>query len=220
MNMRNRGWNFEAQSTLGFLENIWVDFRLILTFSANPRNSGSSSKRLLPMSKYNEYDEPLPTVNASGHFMMTAGLGSEQYFWCNICCAYSGDRVRKLARDCDRIPRTVPAVSNLRKDLHPFKGTTLSVPARRMLKADIGNKLSLLDPLACTTSVDAWLPSDMLDPMVCTASVDVSLPSDMLDPLVSTEDTSTEVTVVHGCGDHATHRHGCGDLSHYRDLCT
>ena len=116
----------------------------------NPRNSGRSSKRLLPISKYNEYDEPLPTVNASGHLMMTAGLGSEQFFWCNICCAYTGDRVRKLARECDRIPRIVNAVTNLRKDLHPFNGTVLSVPARRMLKADVGCKLSLLDPLVST----------------------------------------------------------------------
>ena len=92
--------------------------------------------------------------------MMTAGLGNEQYFWCNICCAYTGDRVRKLARECDRIPRVVNAVTNLRKDVHPFNGTVLSVPARRMLKADIGNKLSLLDPLTSTTSVDAWVTSD------------------------------------------------------------
>ena len=134
----------------------------------NPRNSGRSSKRLLPISKYNEYDEPLPTVNASGHLMMTAGLGSEQYFWCNICCAYTGDRVRKLAKECDRVPRIVDAVTNLRKDLHPFNGTVLSVPARRMLKADVGCKLSLLDPL------------------------------------VSIVAASTEVAVVHGCGDHDT----------------
>ena len=54
----------------------------------------------------------------------------------------------------------VNAVTNLRKDVHPFKGTVLTVPARRMLKADVGCKLSLLDPLASTTSADIMATSD------------------------------------------------------------
>ena len=103
---------------------------------------------------------PLPTEAALGHLMMTAGLGSKQYFWCNICCAYTGDRVRKLAKECDRVARVVLAVNCLRKDLHPATGTVLSVRARRMLKADVGNRLSLLDPPMYTTSADALVTVD------------------------------------------------------------
>ena len=55
--------------------------------------------------------------------------------------------MRKLAKECDRVQRVVNVITNLRKDVHPFKGTALTVPARRMLKADVGCKLSLLDPL-------------------------------------------------------------------------
>ena len=111
-----------------------------------------------------------------GHLMMTSGMGT-QYFWCNICCAYTGDRVRKLARECDRIPRVVNAVTNLRKDVHPFNGTVLSVPARRMLKADVGCKLSLLDPLTSTTSADAWV-----NPTVVSAGLSTMVSGVVLHP--------------------------------------
>ena len=114
-----------------------------------------SGKRLLPVSTYNEFDEPLPTESALGHLMMTAGIGSDQYFWCNICCAYTGDRVRKLAKECDRVVRNVNAVTSLRKDVHPNTGTMLTVRARRLLKADVGGRLSLLDPPLHTMSADA-----------------------------------------------------------------
>ena len=103
------------------------------------------ARRLVPVSKYNEYDEPVPTEAALGHLMMTAGIGNEQFFWCNICCAYTGDRVRKLAKQCDRVVRNVPAINLLRQDLHPVKGTKLDVPARRMLKADVSSNIQLLD---------------------------------------------------------------------------
>ena len=85
---------------------------------------------------------------------MTCGLGQEQYFWCDLCCAYSGDRVRKLARPCDRIHRTVNAVNKLRDSLQPLLGTPLATSARRMLKADVGTQLSLLDPLLSIHSAD------------------------------------------------------------------
>ena len=93
--------------------------------------------------------------------MMTAGFGKGQYFWYNICCAYTGDRVRKLAKDCDRVARTtVKVVNSLRKDEHPTTGTTLTVRARRMLKADIGGNLALLDPPRRTTSANELLLDD------------------------------------------------------------
>ena len=67
--------------------------------------------------------------------------------------------MRKLAKDCDRVARTtVKVVNSLRKDEHPTTGTTLTVRARRMLKADCGN-LALLDPL-CAPSADELLSDD------------------------------------------------------------
>ena len=80
-----------------------------------------------------------------GRLMMTAGLGHEQHFWCNLCSAYTGGRVRKLAKVCDRTPRCVPSVHLLRNSQHPKHGTSLTVLARRLLKADVGDKLALLD---------------------------------------------------------------------------
>ena len=95
---------------------------------------------------------------ALGHLMLTAGFGKEQFFWCNICCAHTGDRVRNLAKDCDRVARiTVKVVNSLRKDEHPSMGTMLTVRARRMLKADIGGKLALLEPPGCTMANDLLL---------------------------------------------------------------
>ena len=74
-----------------------------------------------------------------GHLMMTAGIDDAQLFWCNLCCAYTGDRVRKLAKVCDRVTRNVPAVNALRQSRHPFTGTQLVVSARRVVKADVGH---------------------------------------------------------------------------------
>ena len=132
-------------------------------------------RRLLPLSTYNELDEPLPTDLAFGHLMMTAGIGTDQFFWCNLCSAYSGDRVRKLAKQCDRMQRNVQAVTYLRKDLHPSNGTVLVVPARRMLKADVGCCLSYLDPLSGTMSADTMATFDGGDDGCHTAVTDVML---------------------------------------------
>ena len=70
--------------------------------------------------------------------MMTAGIGADQFFWCNLCCAYTGERARKLTKQCDRKTRTVPAVVKLRNGVHPHTGTMLTVRPRRMLIGDVG----------------------------------------------------------------------------------
>ena len=70
---------------------------------------------------------------------MTAGLGDAQFFWCDLCSAYTGERARKLTRQCDRRPRNVPAVHKLRMGLHPHDGTNLAVRPRRMLIGDVGS---------------------------------------------------------------------------------
>ena len=84
-----------------------------------------------------EMNQPLPTEAAMGHFMMTSGM-APQYFWCNICCAYTGHRTRKLTRQCDRIARKVPAVEALRNGVHPVLGTNLLPLPRRLCKRDVG----------------------------------------------------------------------------------
>ena len=92
---------------------------------------------------------------ALGHHMMTCGLGSEQYFWCNLCCAYTGDRVRKLAKECDRVSRTVVAVHKLRESLHPIRGTPMTTKARRLLKVDVGGMLGLVDPMVTVSDASS-----------------------------------------------------------------
>ena len=129
-------------------------------FKVTNTRSGANRRRLIPLSLYSEYDEPLPTDLSLGHHMMTCGLGEEQFFWCNLCCAYSGDRVRKLAKPCDRTIRNVPAVNKLRDGVHPWKGTAMTTRARRMVKADVGEQLALLDPSPCMHGVDVLARSD------------------------------------------------------------
>ena len=57
--------------------------------------------------------------------------------------------------ECDRVQRSVHAVTNLRKGLHPVHGTMLSVPERRMVKADVGSRWDL-----GTLGADAVVTSD------------------------------------------------------------
>ena len=82
--------------------------------------------------------EVLPTSASMGHHMMTAGLKPRLFFWGELCSAYTGHRVRKLMRACDRISRNVPAVEALRKGNDPYDGTQLLTRPRRICKNDIG----------------------------------------------------------------------------------
>ena len=72
---------------------------------------------------------------------MTAGIKPRQFFWCELCSAYTGQRARKLARDCDRTTRCVPAVEALRKGTNPYDGAQLDTQPRRIVKRDVGNHL-------------------------------------------------------------------------------
>ena len=101
------------------------------------QSSSVKGRRLVPRTGLMEMNQPLPTEAAMGHFMMTSGMGP-QYFWCNICCAYTGHRARKLTRQCDRTVRKVPAVEALRNGIHPALGTNLLPLPRRLCKRDVG----------------------------------------------------------------------------------
>ena len=130
-------------------------------------------RRILPLATYSEADEYLPTELAFGHLMMVAGINNDQYFWCNLCSAYTGDRVRKLAKHCDRVQRCVHAVNNLRLGLHPIHGTMLTIPPRRMVKADVGSRLLLLAPMFGTPRMDvvAWAGDGSSDDCMAVAEV-------------------------------------------------
>ena len=79
--------------------------------------------------------------------------------------------MRKLAKQCDRITRNVPAVNLLRQHLHPIKGTQLTIPARRVVKADVGYQPTLCDELpnrqrsdlACTFEDPCAVSADCVD---------------------------------------------------------
>ena len=95
--------------------------------------------RFLPRQCVLEMNETLPTSASMGHHMMTAGLKPYQYFWCELCCSYTGQRARKLAHQCDRVRRKVPAVDLLRKGFSPYDGTPLTTKPRRLCKRDVGS---------------------------------------------------------------------------------
>ena len=82
-------------------------------------------------------NEPLRTEDAMGHQMMTAGM-NPQYYWCELCSAYTGFRARKLTKQCDRTVRKVPQVDALRAGKHPTLGTNLVTKPRRLCKRDVG----------------------------------------------------------------------------------
>ena len=107
--------------------------------------SSSGGRRFLLVSCHNESDEVLPTDAAMGHIIVTAWLSGEQYFWCNICSAYTGERVCKLTKQCDRIVRNAPLLERLRMRLHLVHGSHLVVRPRRLLKRDVGSRLSCLE---------------------------------------------------------------------------
>ena len=72
--------------------------------------------------------------------MYTIGFGSEQYFYCGLCSAYAGKRVQKLAMQCDRKDRKVPAVERLRRRCHPTNGVQYDQEPRRLCYRDIGGR--------------------------------------------------------------------------------
>ena len=82
-------------------------------------------------------NEILKTEDAMGHQMMTAGM-DPQYYWCELCSAYTGFRARKLTKQCDRTFRKVPQVEALRMGKHPSLGTDLVTMPRRLCKRDVG----------------------------------------------------------------------------------
>ena len=97
----------------------------------------------------------LPSDSALGHIVMTAGLGDEQFYWCNLCSAYTGERARKLTKQCDRIMRSVAVVKSLRDGVHPHKGTKLTVRPRRLLRADVGTRLDDIVGPTCMVEVSS-----------------------------------------------------------------
>ena len=52
--------------------------------------------------------------------------------------------MQKLAKVCDRTTRSAPAVNLFRNRQRPRHGTALHVMARRLLKADVGERLGCL----------------------------------------------------------------------------
>ena len=101
----------------------------------------SPGTRFLPRQRDLEMSDGLPTHAAMGHHIMTVGLRPEQYFWCDLCSAYTSQRAQKLTRECDRVARTVPAVEQLRKGCDPCTGVALDTRPRRLCKRDVGTKL-------------------------------------------------------------------------------
>lgn len=117
--------------------------------------------RFLPDQSFNESSELLSSDHAMGHIMMTAGIGSNQFYWCNLWCAYTGERARKLSKYCDRVPRKVDVVNRLRDGLHPKTVAMLNTRPRRLLVADVGTRLGDLCGPPCSA-----------EEMTCDASLD------------------------------------------------
>ena len=106
--------------------------------NVNGNGKRHTGPRFVPRTCVLEMNDNLPTEAAMGHMMMTAGLKPRQFFWCELCSSYHGQRVRKLMPQCDRLKRKVPAVEALRRGFHPIEGTLLLTQPRRLCKRDVG----------------------------------------------------------------------------------
>lgn len=106
--------------------------------NVNKHSATVAGERFLPRTEHSELNEYLLSDAALGHIMMTAGIHEEQYYWCNICVAYTRKRAQKLIKACERFPRTALAVGTLRRVVHPARGTNLISQPRRLWRTDIG----------------------------------------------------------------------------------
>ena len=162
--IRRMPWARSSLGTIEYLEDLWQQDGVDEQFFASPipqfsrctsieksyidkfrrtvgQDSSARGVRFVPKQVTPELSEVLPTSASMGHHIMTAGIKPKQYFWCELCSAYTGQRARKLTKDCDRITRNVPAVEALRKGTDPHNGVQLDTMPRRLIKRDVGNHL-------------------------------------------------------------------------------
>ena len=111
------------------------------SFRANMTSddSGDRGARFLPRRNAFELSEGLPSDIATGRIIMTAGLYKDEVFWCNLCSAYSGRRVQKLKKQCDRKVRRFLAVESHRNGINPNTGLPFGIVLpSRLCKHDVG----------------------------------------------------------------------------------
>ena len=155
--IRRLPWARSSLGTIEYLDDLWQQDEMQMDdcsqFSAGTiaerayldrfhaavsSDDKSKGVRYVPRQSVPEMCEVLPTSASMGHHMMTAGLKPRQFFWCELCSAYTGQHVRKLMHVCDRINRSVPAVEALRKGLDPWNSSPLITRPRRLCKRDVG----------------------------------------------------------------------------------
>ena len=99
---------------------------------------------LPPLTPYNqlrhELDLDLPTDKALGHTMYVAGVKPEQYIWCEMCCAYSGQRVQNLDKHCRGYKSRTQPIQRLNHSCNPTNNRPLATQKRRMTVRDAGLK--------------------------------------------------------------------------------
>ena len=87
-----------------------------------------------------ELDLDLPANKALGHTMYVAGVRPEQYIWCELCGAYSGQRVQNLDKSCRGYKPRTQAVQRLNMSCNPTNNRPLAISKRRMTVRDVGMK--------------------------------------------------------------------------------
>ena len=106
--------------------------------SVDSGQEGRRGLQFLIRSEIKELSEHLPSDAAMGHVMMTVGMHNDQFYWCDICGAYTNSRARKLTKPCDRVARRLKTIDKLRSGVHRMHGTELNSIPRRMVKRDTG----------------------------------------------------------------------------------
>ena len=134
------------------------------------RGAVINNKRLIPYRIDSEIDQWLEPSKAMGHVMWTAGLGKSQYYWCDLCSSYTGQRAQKLTKSCDRTTRNVRAVNQLRLGINPIDNTALAVRPRRLTRRDIGDTFLAMTPN--TLSDDEGFGSECSSPPPLLISLD------------------------------------------------
>ena len=107
------------------------------TFAILPANPVTPS--LTPCTQIrHELDLDLLATKALGHTMYVAGVKPDQYIWCEMCGAYSGQRVQNLDKMCKCYKARTQPIQRLNQSHNPRNNQPLDIQKRRMTVRDVG----------------------------------------------------------------------------------
>ena len=144
-------------------------------YLASCGRGGILGKRLLTWLVPEAY-MPLPQEEALGHTLYVVGLIPQQYIFCELCNAYSGDRAQNLLRCCLGKRYESQAVARLRRGVHPAHATDLMTQPRRLTRCDVGTDFWCIGRDSTLGEADAVTDGEWSEPAEPTVAPHASSP--------------------------------------------